>query len=164
MLEQEALVVRHSLQQIWVETQIRSSCSHCSSSSNCGTSVLAKLFSVKRNQLCLDNSLGAKTGEKVIVGMPDSLLIRAAMWAYILPLVSMLSATLIGSAAGVGDGFQSFLGLCGLVAGFFLVYRKTNSAASKKHFKPRLIRMLEPTEYAINFQKNTDIDKLSEKN
>ncbi len=154
MLEQEALVVRHNSQHIWVETQIRSSCAHCSSHSVCGTSVLAKLFSMKRKQLCLDNSLGVKTGEKVIVGTPDSLLLKAAMWAYILPLLSMLSATLIASAAGIGDGLQSLLGLCGLAAGFILVQRKTSSAAAQQYFKPRLIRRLDLAESTISFIKN----------
>ncbi len=153
MLEEIARVVKSSPEKLWVETETRSSCSHCSSSSTCGTSVLAKLFSVKRNQLQLDNSLGAKTGEQVVIGMPDDLLVRAAIWAYLLPLLAMVLVTIIASAAGAGDELQSLFGLCGLVTGFILVRRQTNGTTSQQNFKPRLLRMADQAEVIVELLK-----------
>ncbi len=153
MLEEIALVIKSSPEKLWVETETRSSCSHCSSSSGCGTSVLAKLFSVKRNQLQLDNSLGAKTGEQVIIGMPDDLLVRAAIWAYLLPLLAMIFVTIIASVAGAGDGLQSLIGLCGLVIGFIFVRRETNGATSQQNFKPRLLRLADQAEVFVDLLK-----------
>ncbi|MCU7940200.1 MAG: SoxR reducing system RseC family protein [gamma proteobacterium symbiont of Bathyaustriella thionipta] len=151
MLEEIALVIKSTPDQLWLETETRSSCTHCSSSQGCGTSVLAKLFSVKRNQLNVENSLGAKSGEKVIIGLPDELLVRAAIWAYLLPLISMVLVTIVASVFGAGEGMQSLLGLLGLAVGFIVVRRHTNGERSQQRFKPRLLRMAHQVEMPVKY-------------
>ena len=149
MLEEIALVVKSTPEQLWIETQTRSSCTHCSSSSACGTSVLAKLFAVKRIQLQVENSLGAKSGEKVIIGMPDELLIRAAIWVYLLPLIAMVLVTILADISGAGEGMQSLSGLGGLLIGFILLRRHTRNTTSQQKFKPRLLRLADQTEVSL---------------
>jgi len=149
MLEEIALVVKSTPEQLWIETQTRSSCSHCSSRSGCGTSVLAKLFSVKHSQVQLDNSLGVKSGEKVVIGMPDELLIRAAVRVYLLPLLAMVLMTILANIAGAGDGIQSLSGLAGLAIGFILLRQHSKGTASHQHFKPRLLRLVDQTEVSL---------------
>ncbi len=141
MLEVIALVVKSDPNEIDVETEVCSSCVHCSKSSHCGTSELAKLFSARRNQVQLKNTLGAKTGEKVIIGMPDELLVRAAILAYLLPLLLMIFMTILANATGVSEAYQSLFGLCGLIIGFIFVRWKTSGGALQDYFKPRLLRM-----------------------
>lgn len=149
MLEEIALVVKSTPDRLWIETQTRSSCRHCSSSSGCGTSVLAKLFSVKRNQLQVENSLDAKLGDKVIIGMPDELLIRAAIWVYLLPLLAMVLVTILADLSGAGEGIQSLAGLAGLIIGFILLRKHTNSTTSQQKFKPRLLRLADQTKVSL---------------
>ena len=141
MLEESARVVTVSGDRLWVETQSRSACSHCSSQS-CTTSVLAKLFGSKRNRLELQNSLGARPGEQVMIGIPDELLVQASVWAYLVPLVVMLIVTGVSDSLGMSEGLQSLLALGGLVMGFILVRWVTRRAASRQRFKPCLLRIV----------------------
>ncbi len=140
MLEESAMVVEVSGGTLWVEALSRSACSHCSSSS-CTTSVISKLFGIRRNRLHLENSLGAKPGEQVVIGMPDDLLVRAAVHAYVLPLLVMLAAAALGGALGISDGLQSLLALIGLAIGMFFVRWSTRGAPSQQRFKPQLLRI-----------------------
>ena len=67
----------------------------------CTTSVVSKLFGIKRNRFKLENSLGAQPGEQVVIGIPDELLVQASVRAYLLPLLVMMLATAVGSAMGL---------------------------------------------------------------
>lgn len=144
MLEETAVVVDTRDGYLWVESQPRSSCSQCASSS-CTTSVVAKLFGVKTNRLMLENTLDARTGQKVIIGIPDDLLVRASIWAYMMPLIVMLLLVALGQSAGLEQGAQSLLALSGLAAGFVLMFLKTRSPQAQKHYIPRLLEVCEDT-------------------
>jgi sigma-E factor negative regulatory protein RseC len=143
MLEEQGKVVEVRGDDLWVETQARSSCSHCSSSS-CTTSVVSKLFGVKRNRLRIPNNLDARVGDRVVIGIPDQLVVRASVWAYLLPAVLMLHGAALGHALGSGEGLQSLLAMVGLAIGFALVRGMSRRAASERQFRPRLLRIVEP--------------------
>ena len=142
MLEEIATVVAVRHGQLWVETESRSACSHCASTSSCTTSVISKLFGVKRNRLQLDNSLGARIGDQVVVGIPDDLLVQASFQAYLLPLLVMLSTAAAGDAMGLNEGLLSLLVLGGLATGFYLVRWFTHIKQSRQRFKPQLLRIV----------------------
>ena len=141
MLEQAAKVVAVNGDRIWIETQSRSACSHCSNT-GCGTSVISKLFGSKRNRLELHNSLAARPGEQVMIGIPDEVLVRASVWAYLVPIVVMLLLTAAGARLGMAEGLQVLLALWGLVSGFILVRWITRHGSYRQSFKPRLLRIV----------------------
>jgi sigma-E factor negative regulatory protein RseC len=140
VLEQSAKVVEVRDDTLWVESDARGGCSQCSSGS-CATSVVSKLFGSRRSRFQLENTLGAKDGEQVVVGIPDELLVRASVWAYLLPLVVMVALAALGSAWGMSEGMQSLMALLGLAGGFLLVRRATRSVSSQQRFKPKLLRI-----------------------
>ncbi|MEJ2694544.1 MAG: SoxR reducing system RseC family protein, partial [Candidatus Thiodiazotropha sp.] len=114
--------------------------SHCSTNS-CTTSVVAKLFGVRRNRLLLENSLGARPGDQVVIGIPDQLLVRASLMAYLLPLVVMLVITALGDMVGLNELLLSLLALGGLAMGFFTV-RRVSRGSTSQHYQPRLLRIV----------------------
>jgi sigma-E factor negative regulatory protein RseC len=140
MLEETAQVIDVKDGMLLVETESRSGCNHCSAD-NCTTSVVAKLFGVKRNRLVLENSLDAKPGDRVVIGIPDALLVRASILAYLLPLLTMLVTAAIGKAIGLQAIWLSLLALFGLAIGFFIVYRATRGWTSQR-YKPQLLRLV----------------------
>jgi sigma-E factor negative regulatory protein RseC len=142
MLEETARVIEVKDGLLLAETEFRSSCSHCASGDSCTTSVVAKLFGNRRNRLVMENSLQAKPGDQVLIGIPDALLVRASLMAYLLPLVTMLGVTVLGDALGVEDFFLSLLALMGLAAGFYMVRWATRRAPSQQRYKPRLLRIV----------------------
>ncbi len=142
MLEETARVVEVHDGVLVAETLSRSGCSHCSTSS-CTTSVVAKLFGVRRNRLLLDNSLGAKPGDQVVIGIPDQLLVRASLTAYLLPLVVMLVITALGDMVGLNELLLSLLALVGLAVGLFTM-RWVSRGGSSQDYEPRLLRIVAP--------------------
>ncbi len=144
MLEETATVIAVEKDAIWVEAQSRSSCSQCSSS-QCTTSVVSKLFGVKRTRFQLQpiEEMHLSPGEQVVIGIPDQLLVRASVWAYLLPLTGMIFAVLLGISTGLSEGQQSLLAITGLAIGFGIVHWKTGKKESIAGFQPQLLRKAE---------------------
>lgn len=140
MLEQTAQVVDVKDGMLLAETESRSGCNHCATS-GCTTSVVAKLFGVRRNRLVMENSIGAKPGDQVVIGIPDALLARASVLAYLMPLLSMLALTALGDQLGLQAVWLSLLALCGLAIGFFIVYWMTRGWSAQR-YKPQLLRIV----------------------
>jgi sigma-E factor negative regulatory protein RseC len=143
MLEETAQVVEVKDGLLTAETESRSGCSHCHSSSSCSTSVVAKLFGVRRNRLVMANHLNAMPGDQIVIGIPDQLLVRASLTAYLLPLIVMLLVTALGDLAGVNELFLSLLALSGLAMGFFTV-RWVSRGRTSQQYEPRLLRIVAP--------------------
>ena len=140
MLEETGTVVEIKGNSLWVETQSRSSCSHCSTSS-CSTSVLAKLFSIKRNRVELDNTLGAEVGQQVVIGISDDLMVKASLLSYLVPLLVMLAVVALADGMGMTDGMQILMAMTGLWLGFVIVRLLTNTLYAQQRFKPQLLRV-----------------------
>jgi sigma-E factor negative regulatory protein RseC len=140
MLEETAQVIEVKDGLLLAETESRSGCNHCSSA-NCSTSVVAKLFGVRRNRMVLENSIGAKPGDQVVIGIPDALLARASVLAYLLPVLSMLGFSALGDLFGLEAIWLSLLALSGLAIGFFMVYRVTRGRSAQR-YRPQLLRFV----------------------
>jgi sigma-E factor negative regulatory protein RseC len=140
MLEETAQVIEVKDGLLIAETESRSGCNHCSSNS-CTTSVVAKLFGVKRNRLVMKNSIDARPGDQVLIGIPDQLLVKASLTAYLLPLTVMLLVTALGDLAGIDELLLSLLALTGLAVGFLTV-RWISRNGSSQDYEPRLLRLV----------------------
>jgi sigma-E factor negative regulatory protein RseC len=152
MLEESAHVVEVYDDLLIAETQSRSGCSHCSTES-CTTSVVAKLFGVRRNRLVMENSLGARPGDQVKIGISDRSLVRASLMAYLMPLLFMLGVTAVGNLAGVSEFILSLLALVGLAMGFFIVHWVSRGGLSHR-YEPRLLRIVAPGRQWVDMPKS----------
>jgi sigma-E factor negative regulatory protein RseC len=123
MLEETGEVVAIEGRYVVIETQRRSACGHCSSGDNCGTSVLADLFSKSRGKVRLPNHLGLRVGDQAVIGINESVLLYAAVLAYMLPLLLMIAATVVASLAGFSDSIGFVMSMVGLFIGMFISNR-----------------------------------------
>jgi sigma-E factor negative regulatory protein RseC len=140
MLEETARVVDVKEGLLIAETISRSSCKSCKSDS-CTTSVIAGLFNLKPNRLVMKNSIGAKPGDQVVIGIPNELLARASVMAYLLPLVTMLLLTAIGDQMNFSPLATVLMAAGGLLMGFFIVRRATRGWSSQR-YQPQLLRVV----------------------
>lgn len=140
MLEESGQVIAVEQGMVWVGTIARSSCSHCSSD-NCSTSVIARLFGMKRNRLLLNNHLQARPGDRVVIGIPDTVLVKASLWAYLLPILSLLLTAVVSSMADLAYGYQALAALSGLALGLYGVRRATGSESRRGQFEPVMLRL-----------------------
>ncbi|MEW8321060.1 MAG: SoxR reducing system RseC family protein [Candidatus Thiodiazotropha taylori] len=127
MIEETAMVVRIDGEYAFVETQKRAACGSCESQGSCSTTVLAGLFKRRYNYLKVANTVLAKPGEQVIIGLQEQALVKLSMLAYLLPLISMILAAIAAQYLfGLlniqsGELPQVIGGLLGLIGGFFLL-------------------------------------------
>lgn len=140
MLEETGTVIATDQHHIWVETQSRSACSHCGAGS-CSTSVIARLFGVKRNRLRLPNHLDAVIGQQVVVGIPDQVLVAVSARAYLLPLLGMLGAAALAGGMQAGDAMQALIALIGLFIGLALSGWVSETEAARERYTPQLLRL-----------------------
>jgi sigma-E factor negative regulatory protein RseC len=140
MIEETATVVRLEQGSAWVSIKTRSACGHCGSSSDCGTAMVAQLFGEKENLLRLDNSLDVEVGEQVVIGVPNTMLLKASILAYMLPLIALIVMVGMGRWMGLGDDFSTALGFIGLGLGLWVTNRITGGATGRKAYCPVMLR------------------------
>ena len=120
MLEHNGKVVAATPASVLIETERRSACGHCSVGDRCGISVIAGLFKHRDNTVRLDNSMDLHAGDEVVIGIPERLLLRAALWAYMVPMLFMITFALIVAAAGHTDLYVFLASVAGLFNGLYL--------------------------------------------
>ncbi len=155
MIEEQARVVSVDEQYVWVETQRQSSCGHCSVKDGCGTQVLSKILGNKYTRVRCLNSLDARVGEDVIIGIEESALLTGSFLLYILPLIFMI----VSGALAVTisrflwpdfiDLFSVAASFSGLFMGLFFSRHYVQSAANQKNYEPVVIKII-PKSFTLN--------------
>ncbi|MFP4601833.1 MAG: SoxR reducing system RseC family protein [Halochromatium sp.] len=96
MIEEHAIVTSTEAGIAEVEIMRRSTCNACNARSGCGVSLLDRVLGRRPQRLLLANRIAARTGDEVIVGMPEAALLKAALAAYMLPLAGLLAGAIAG--------------------------------------------------------------------
>ena len=144
VLEKAVIVSLHD-QQARVAPVAENGCSTCASGSACSTSLLAPLFRNKRRLLTVDNTVNAKAGDEVIIGLNRTALVVASLLIYLLPILMLMLGAIIGevlsSAIGL-EGSELITILTGIGCAaltFLLVGRLVGSAYFAYFFNPVII-------------------------
>lgn len=142
MIETEAVVVRLEDAVAYVQAERKSGCSGCSESS-CGTSVLANFFGQKAPLYRARNEVGAKVGDRVVIGMNESGLLKGTLLLYMLPLLLLFAGAVAGSmlaaTADVRDGYSAAGAAIGLMAGFIGLKLFSARPSLGKQFQPVIL-------------------------
>ena len=114
MMEEVARVVA-SDNQGWltVEVELKSTCKSCSSSESCGTSAIAQAFSSKTQQFSIQSERRCEAGELLKLGLPESVILKAAALIYLMPLLGLFIGAALGQYLGQLFEFNSNLGAMG---------------------------------------------------
>lgn len=154
MIEQQGLVVAVSGEIASVQLGGNSGCPACDAGKGCGAGVFGRLLQRKPVILELHNQPGAKPGQAVLVGLPESLFLRLVFGFYLFPLLAGLAGAVIGHYLSVrlqlGAGAQdSIVLLVAVLAGAFVLrWNKRRNRVGHGEFPQniavRLLRVLEP--------------------
>jgi sigma-E factor negative regulatory protein RseC len=135
-----------------LEIERKTACGLCGKTRGCGNSIWGKLFAHKSSAFKAQNSINAKVGESVIVGINESALLKSAMLLYMLPLATMLIGAILASQFVDDTNGSAVLGaLTGLVLGFVWVKGHTMSSAYFKLNQPQILRLASGHETEIKF-------------
>jgi sigma-E factor negative regulatory protein RseC len=156
MIETEAVVVKIEHAVAYVQAERKSSCSGCSESS-CGTSVLANFFGQKTPLYRASNEVGAKVGDRVVVGLNESALFKGTLLLYLFPLLLLFVGAVAGSAlavtADVKDGYSVAGAFIGLMAGFLGLKFLSSKMGLGRQFQPVILsRMVDMPVRVVNFE------------
>lgn len=102
MLEQSARVVEASPQGVWVEAVEPSGCGSCGGQ-GCSSRRIAELLQRRPRRFQVDSDLELTAGERVVVGIAEGSVLRAALRSYGMPLLLMLAGALLAQALWPGD-------------------------------------------------------------
>lgn len=86
----------------YVDAQSQSGCNGCASSSGCGTSAIATLFTTaSKRAIKVRNRLNAQVGDQVILTLDKSRLIKHSFMAYGVPLIGLFLFAILLSSLSV---------------------------------------------------------------
>jgi len=147
MIEQAAKVRRCDNGKIFVEVNSQSNCGSCSARAGCGKSLLDNVFKTKPLHIAVDNTMGARVNDDVIVGLNESALLQVSFYLYLLPLLTMLVAA-IGVVYLVSEQYSEISSIIAAVIGLFVGSRFSRGVLNRKEkdqnrmFRPVLIKVI----------------------
>jgi len=138
MIEEIATVIKTEGEMMSVEIQRQSSCGACSVKSGCGTNLIASLFGKRRALLSLPNTIHARPGERVVLGIRENDLVAGSIRLYLLPLAGLL----LGALAGHLLAGTELFAIAGGLLGMFVVLHGLKSRQVAPHI--RVLRREQP--------------------
>ena len=145
MIEERARVIAIEGGQLLLEAQTSSSCDACVVKQGCGTSVLSKWLGRKFTRFQAPNTVNARVGDEVVVGLAEDAMLKGSLMVYLLPLLAMIGAALVAdSLISVDIARRDLWVLVAAVAGFALMLAISrsllSSRGSRKALTPVVLR------------------------
>jgi sigma-E factor negative regulatory protein RseC len=131
---------------VWVETLRLSTCGACAERQGCGTSVLASVLGQRQSPVRVINSIGAVAGDRVVIGVPESGLLRGSLAVYAVPLAGLFIGALTGHYLGDGgtprhaDLWDLLGAAVGFVAGLAWLKQFSLASARDDRYQPVILR------------------------
>jgi sigma-E factor negative regulatory protein RseC len=88
----------------------------------------------------VDNTLGVKVGDQVVVAVEESALVQGSLLMYLLPLLFMFALGIIGEYLFASELLTVLASLLGLSLGMLLVRYVLLQSHLKSSIQPHLVR------------------------
>ncbi|MGB5776478.1 MAG: SoxR reducing system RseC family protein [Sedimenticolaceae bacterium] len=149
MIEERGRVLRAAGGWAQVAPDPDRSCGSCAAQGGCSTKWLTALFPKRELTFFVDNRIGARPGDAVVVGVDEQLLQRSSLLLYALPLAGLLAGGILGesvfSMLGAHPELGGILGgLTALSAALAFVRRRSAARAAGDRHGVRLLRIMQP--------------------
>ena len=130
-----------------IQMQRQSACDHCDLNRGCGTGAIGRLLGHRSKPLIIETSIPLKSGDRVLLGMPDASFLRASVLIYLLPLFSLVLFAILGQLIfGGSEVLVLLLALAGFLTGLLFSAIQARSRFSSE-FSPRVLQVnSEPTD------------------
>jgi sigma-E factor negative regulatory protein RseC len=122
MIEETARVIAIEGNQLLLEAETRAACNACAAKQGCGTSVLSKWVGRKFTRFQAPNTVNARVGDSVVVGLAEEAMLKGSVLVYLLPLLAMIGFALLADGLVSTDtASRELLVLISAIAGFVLM-------------------------------------------
>lgn len=144
MIEERARVVALEAGAVWVETLRQSACGSCAAQKGCGHSAIARMSEKPMHVRALTDLHAHvppyQIGDEVIIGIPEDILLKGSLVAYLMPLMFALVSALGVQAINPADGWVTLGGASGLALGFVGVWMHAQRVKHDPRYHPQVIR------------------------
>ena len=142
MIEEEAIVIKASKENVRLEVVRSKPCGLCGQVRGCGNSIWGKIFSHRTGHIETRNHLNAKLGDVVILGIDETLMLKSSLMLYGVPLMLMfLGMVMANTFAKETTELYALLGaVIGLFLGVVLIKRIVNEKMQMFYNEAQLIR------------------------
>lgn len=145
MIEEQGRVVAIDADRAWIEMRRAGACGACASKQGCGAANLARLFGDRYTRVQVANTLGLRTGDEVVLGVPEHALLRGAAWLYGLPLALFIVGAVVGELSArawslSSDSAAALFAFGGLMLGLWMARRWSQRAPKTGQFQPVVLR------------------------
>ena len=124
MIEESVEVIAIEENTLILQAQRKSSCQSCSVQKGCGTSVLSQWLGKKLSSFRVENTVNAQVGDRLVVGIPESSLLKGSIAVYLIPLFGLFMFALMADwllvQTAYHDLWVSVSGISGLYVGLRL--------------------------------------------
>jgi len=139
MIEEKARVIAVENNQLLLEAETRAACNACAAKQGCGTSVLSRWVGRKFTRFQAPNTVNARVGDEVIVGLAEEAMLKGSVFVYLLPLLAMIGSALLADSLISADTVsRDLMVLISAVAGFALMLVISRLLLSSGSNKTRL--------------------------
>lgn len=136
MIKEQALVKKLQGDYVIVEVQRQSGCQGCNLNASCGMGSFGRLFGVKQKPISIHNDINLKTGDKVIIGIPEKGFVLSSFLIYLFPLFCLFLFSILADVLfNSQDILNGLAAIVGLVIGLLV------SAVLSKH---KLVKTIQP--------------------
>lgn len=146
MIEEVAVVANCEGEFAAVRTEKKSACGSCAAREGCATATMSEALEKEPDLLRALNPIGAKPGDKVVIGIEEAALNKVSMAFYAMPLISMIVCALLGqfisqwADLGLGEPLSALGGLLGLILGFRLLQRFVSRVSGDRSYEVTVLR------------------------
>lgn len=132
---------------VWVETIQRSVCGTCKAEKGCGQSLMAKWGAQASYIWVLLEGRNAdeyQIGDEIQIGIPEDVVVKASMLAYVMPLLLMLLTTIAAHLLFNHEALTALGALLGLVLGGFILRWHSQRSRYDARLQPVLVDERKP--------------------
>ena len=142
MIEEEAIVIKASKENVTLEVVRSKPCGLCGKVRGCGNSIWGKIFSHRTGHIETRNHLNAKLGDVVILGIDETLMLKSSLMLYGVPLMLMFLGMVIANmfAKETTELYVLLGAVMGLFLGVVLIKRIVNEKMQMFYNEAQLIR------------------------
>jgi sigma-E factor negative regulatory protein RseC len=132
---------------VWVETIQRSVCGTCKAEKGCGQSLMAK-WGAQTSYIWVllegRNPDEFHIGDEIQIGIPEDVVVKASMLAYVMPLILMLMMTTAAHLLFNYEVLTALGALLGLVLGGFILRWHSQRSRYDTRLQPVLVDERKP--------------------
>lgn len=143
MLRESAVVIGYENGIARVKCQSQSACGQCAAKNSCGTSSLSELNGKRGEHIFnVETLMPLREGQRVEIGLEEKSMLLSALLMYIVPLLTLLLATLISPYFTENELVRTVMIIACTAIAFIAVKGYSKKFSSQEEFKPVLLRVL----------------------